>query len=80
MRNDVQRHYPRCISCLKTKIKAMSHELYTPSPFANVPWEDISLDFIIELPWTTKGINSIFMNKLFSRDVIGLHSLSPSIV
>ena len=37
MRNDVQRHYPRCISCFKTKTKAMSHELYTPSPFANVP-------------------------------------------
>ena len=39
MRNDVQRHYPRCISCFKTKIKAMSHELYNPSPFANVPWK-----------------------------------------
>jgi len=80
MRNDVQRHYPRCISCFKTKTKAKSHELYTPSPFANVPWEDISLDFILELPWTTKGINSIFMDKLFSREVIGIPSLSPSIV
>jgi len=58
----------------------MSHELYTLSPFANVPWEDISLDFILELPWTTKGIDSIFMDKLFSREIIGLHSLSPSIV
>ena len=82
MRNDVQRHYPRCISCLKTKIKAMSHELYTPSPFANVPWEDISLDFILELPRTTKGFESNFMvmGKLFFGEVIRLYGLSPSIV
>ena len=62
MRKDVQRHYPRCISCFKTTSKAMSHELYTPLPFANDPWEDISLDFIIELPRTTKGFDSIFMD------------------
>ena len=80
MRNDVQRHYPRCISCFKIEIKAMSNELYTPTPFANVPWEDISLDFILELPWRTKGIDSIFMDKLFSREVIRLYGLSPSIV
>jgi len=80
MRNDVQRHYPRCISCFKTKTKAMSHELYTPSFFANVQWEDRSLDFILELPWTTKGFDSIFMDKLFSREVKRLHSLSPRIV
>jgi len=30
MRKDVQRHYPRYISCFKTTPKAMSHELYTP--------------------------------------------------
>ena len=80
MRKDVQRHYPRYIPCFKNTSKVMSHELYTPSPFANDPWEDISLDFILELPWTTKGIDYIFMDKLFSREVIGLHSLSPSIV
>jgi len=80
MRKDFQRHYPRYIPCFKNTSKAMSHELYTPSPFANDPWEDIKLDFILELPWTTKGIDSIFMDKLFSREVIGLQSLSPSIV
>ena len=82
MRKDVQRHYPKCISCFKTKSKAISHELYTPLPFANAPWEDINLDFILELPRTTKGFESIFMDmdKLFSREVIRLHGLSLSIV
>jgi len=58
MRKDVQRHYHRCISCLKTNSKTMSLELYAPLPFASAPWEDISIDFILELPRTTKGFDS----------------------
>ena len=56
--------------------------LYTPLPFANDPWEDLSLDFILELPRTTKDFDSIFMDmdKLFFREVISLHGLSSSIV
>jgi len=61
MRKDVQRHYHRCISCLKTNSKEMSHELYAPLPFASAPWEDKSIDFILRLPRTTKGFDSIFM-------------------
>jgi len=50
----------------------MSHELYTPSPFASAPWKDISIDFILELPRTTKGFYSIFMvvDRLFFREVV----------
>ena len=72
MRKDVQRNYHRWISCLKTNSKAMSHELYTPSPFASAPWKDISIDFILELPRTTKGFYSIFMvvDRLFFREVV----------
>ena len=60
----------------------MSHELYAPSPFASAPWEDISIDFILELPRATKGFDSIFMvvDRLFFREVVRLHGLSPSIV
>ena len=47
--------------------------------FANDPCEDTNV--ILELPRTTKGFDSIFMdiNKLFSRKVIHLHGLSSSI-
>ena len=79
MRKEVQRHYLRYISCFTNTPKAMSHELYTPLPFANDLWEDINLDFILELPRTTKGF-SMDMDKLFSREVISLHGLSSSIV
>ena len=59
MRKEVQRHYLRYNSCFQTTPKAKSQELYTPSPFVNDPWEDTN--FILELPRTTKGFDSIFM-------------------
>jgi len=47
VRREVQRHFHRCISCLKSKSKTMLHGLYTILPFASAPWEDISVDFIL---------------------------------
>ena len=41
MRRDIQRHCFRCISCLKSKSKAMPHGFYTPLPFASAPSEDM---------------------------------------
>jgi len=37
----------------------MPRGLYTP--FASAPWEGISMDFILGLPRTTRGFDSIFM-------------------
>ena len=61
MRRDIQRHCFSCISCLKAKSKTMPHELYTPLPFASAPWEDINMDFILRLPRTARGFDSIFV-------------------
>jgi len=61
MRRDVRRHCFRCISCLKAKSKTMPHGLYTHLPFASVPWEDISMDFILGLTKTSRGFDSIFV-------------------
>ena len=61
MRKDVQRHCHRCISCLKAKSKTMPYGLYTLLPFASAPWEDISMDFILGLPRTQRGFDSIFV-------------------
>ena len=61
MRKDVQRHCDSCISCLKVKSKTIAHGLYTPLPFASSPLEDISMDFILGLPRTQRGFDSIFL-------------------
>jgi len=61
MRKDVQRHCNRCISCLQSKSKTMPHGLYTPLLVASAPWEDISMDFVLELPRTQRGFDSIFV-------------------
>jgi len=55
MRHDVQRHVERCITCFKAKSRLNTHGLYIPLPIPNVPWEDISMDFILGLPRSPRG-------------------------
>jgi hypothetical protein len=61
MRRDVQRHIVCCIVCLKAKSRLNPHGLYTPLPIPHVPWEDISMDFVLGLPRSQRGRDSIFV-------------------
>ena len=54
MRRDVIRFVERCVTCHKAKSKLNPHGLYTPLPAPKIPWEDISMDFILGLPRTQK--------------------------
>jgi hypothetical protein len=61
MRRDVERFVARCMTCQKTKSRLNLHDLYMPLPVPSVPWEDISMDFVLRLPRTRKGHDSVFV-------------------
>ena len=61
MKKDVIRICGRCITCRKAKSKVMPHGLYTPLPIPSEPWVDISMDFVLGLPRTKRGRDSIFV-------------------
>jgi len=51
----------KCIACRKANSKVQPHGLYTPLPILNMPWVDISMHFILGIPKTSKGMDSIFV-------------------
>ena len=61
MRRDVERFVARCTTCQKAKSRLNPHGLYMPLPVPSAPWEDISMDFVLGLPRTKKGRDSVFV-------------------
>ena len=61
MRRDVERFVARCTTCQKAKSRVNPHGLYLPLPVPSAPWEDISMDFVLGLPRTRKGRDSVFV-------------------
>jgi hypothetical protein len=61
MRRDVVCFVARCTTCQKVKSRLNPHGLYMPLPAPSVPWEDISMDFVLGLPRTKRGRDSIFV-------------------
>jgi hypothetical protein len=61
MRRDVERLVARCTTCQKAKSQLSNHGLYMPLPVPTFPWLDISMDFVLGLPRTKKGRDSIFV-------------------
>ncbi|KAG8472926.1 hypothetical protein CXB51_034753 [Gossypium anomalum] len=61
MRRDVERYCKHCVTCKKAKSKVSPHGMYLPLPIPNSPWTDISMDFVLGLPRTRTGRDSIFV-------------------
>ena len=61
MKKDVQKFCEHCIVCKKAKSKVKPHGLYTPLPIPEYPWIDLSMDFVLGLPKTSSGRDSIFV-------------------
>jgi hypothetical protein len=61
MKRDVERICGRCVTCRQAKSKVQPNGLYTPLPIPSEPWIDISMDFVLGLPRTKHGRDSIFV-------------------
>ncbi|GKV06323.1 hypothetical protein SLEP1_g18224 [Rubroshorea leprosula] len=61
MKRDVERICERCITCKQAKSRVLPHGLYTPLPIPTEPWVDVSMDFVLGLPRSKRGHDSIFV-------------------
>jgi hypothetical protein len=61
MRADVKRFIERCRICQHSKGRKQNVGLYQPLPIPEIPWEAISMDFLLGLLRTQRGVDSIFV-------------------
>ena len=60
MIKDIQAVIGRCDTCQRAK-STFTKGLYTPLPIADAPWDSVSMDFVIGLPRTQRGRDSIMV-------------------
>ncbi|KAH9744256.1 hypothetical protein KPL70_003624 [Citrus sinensis] len=61
MKRDVERICEKCITCKHAKSRVLPHGLYNPLPIPSEPWVDISMDFVLGLPKSKRGNDSVFV-------------------
>jgi hypothetical protein len=61
MRTDVKKFVDRCRICQHTKGKRHNIGLYQPLPIPERSWDAMSMDFVLGLPRTQRGSDSIFV-------------------
>jgi hypothetical protein len=62
MKIEIARYVARCDTC--RRVKAVHIKTAAPLQSLHIPtwkWEDISMDFIVGLPWTAKGFDSVWV-------------------
>ena len=62
MKRDIREYVSKCLQCQQIKaVRQKPAGLLQPLPISKWKWEDITMDFVIGFPRTTKGNNSIWV-------------------
>ena len=61
MQTDIRKFVEGCLVCQRAKGVSTNAGLYQPLPIPNRPWECLSMDFVMGLPRTKTGYDSIYV-------------------